>query len=68
MSQAGLAEELGVDESTIHRWETGDHSPSPALLARVEDVLGNLMDKASCRATGQRIMLRSFHTSLQRES
>ena len=42
ISQATLAEELGVDESTIHGWETGAHSPNPALRPRLDNLLRKL--------------------------
>jgi len=42
ISQATLAEELSVDESTIHGWETGAHSPSPALRPRLDEVFEDL--------------------------
>jgi DNA-binding transcriptional regulator YiaG len=31
VSQARLAAELGVHELTVHRWETGTHSPRGAV-------------------------------------
>jgi len=33
LSQTALAQQLGVDQSTVSRWETGELSPSgPALI------------------------------------
>jgi len=39
VSQANLATEMGVDESTIHGWETGANSPSPALRPSLDELL-----------------------------
>jgi transcriptional regulator with XRE-family HTH domain len=38
LSQMGLAEMLGVDSSTVWRWEAG-YNPAPALLPRLEKLL-----------------------------
>jgi len=40
ISQGMLAREIGVNESTIHGWETGTHAPSPAVRPRLDELLG----------------------------
>ena len=35
LSQAGLAQELGVDPSTIAKYETGNRLPDVYMLARI---------------------------------
>ncbi len=39
-SQEGLAEKLGVERSTIHRWECGDTEPLPSIRPRIATTLG----------------------------
>ncbi len=40
LSQAQLAADLGVDQSTVAKWETGPNSPRPRALSRLADRLG----------------------------
>lgn len=47
VSQETLAAELGVNESTIHGWETGAHTPSPPLRALLTDLLKNMTPACS---------------------
>jgi len=42
ISQADLATEVGVDESTIQGWETGAQAPSPALRPRFDELIDDL--------------------------
>jgi len=39
LSRKRLARRLGIDESTVSRWEAGTTNPTPALLARIMCVL-----------------------------
>lgn len=48
LSQEGLAERLGVDRSTVLRWEAGDTEPQPWLrpkLARVLEISNEQLDE-----------------------
>jgi DNA-binding XRE family transcriptional regulator len=40
MTQEELAGEVGVTRTTLSRWETDMHLPSPAMLAQLAWVLG----------------------------
>lgn len=40
LSQGRLAEELGVERSTIHRWECGDTQPLPSMRSKIAVTLG----------------------------
>lgn len=40
ISQAGLAESVDVDKSTMSRIESGVHQPRPRTLRRIADSLG----------------------------
>jgi transcriptional regulator with XRE-family HTH domain len=39
LSQAQLARELGVNQSTVHRIETGERTPGTKLFLRLLEVL-----------------------------
>lgn len=39
LSQEKLAEDLGIDESTLWKWEAGISQPSRRLRQRLEEVL-----------------------------
>jgi len=39
LTQAGLADKLGVTNKTISKWETGNAFPETGLLAKLSDVL-----------------------------
>jgi DNA-binding transcriptional regulator YiaG len=41
-SQAAFAKRFGVNQSTIHRWETGDLAIDGIVLMGVESVLAKL--------------------------
>lgn len=43
-TQSALAEELGVDRSTIAKWETGKANPRADLLPKLAKVLGCSVD------------------------
>ena len=40
MSQRMLADELGVDQSSVAKWESGERRPSAPMLIRLMDLLG----------------------------
>jgi transcriptional regulator with XRE-family HTH domain len=40
LSQEGLAEKIGVDRSTVVRWESGTTKPQPTLRHRLADAVG----------------------------
>lgn len=40
LSQAALAERLGVRKMTVFRWENGQTEPSLAVLRRLAELLG----------------------------
>lgn len=48
LTQDGLAEKLGVDRSTVAKWETGDALPRAAMLPRIASVLGCSIDALLC--------------------
>jgi DNA-binding XRE family transcriptional regulator len=39
-TQESLAERLGVDRTTVARWESGEYSPQPWLRPRIAEALG----------------------------
>lgn len=41
LSQEDLAEALGVERSTIGRWESGKHAPALHLRSRLAKLLGS---------------------------
>lgn len=43
-TQSALAEELGVDRSTIAKWETGKANPRADLLPKLAKALGCSVD------------------------
>ena len=44
LSQVGLAKELGVDCSTIAKYETGDRLPDLVMLCKLADFFGSSTD------------------------
>lgn len=44
-TQESLAEKLGVDRSTVVRWESGESNPQPWLRSRLSDELGVTTDE-----------------------
>lgn len=50
LKQSGLAELLGVDQTTVSRWESGSHTPEPELQSIVfEKLLPYRSDDAALR-------------------
>ena len=45
LTQAQLADRLGVDRSTVACWETGKCKPTADKLVKVADVLGCTVDE-----------------------
>lgn len=45
MSQAQLANTLGLDRSTIAKWETGTSMPRANLLPKLAELLGCTVDE-----------------------
>lgn len=43
--QEGLARLLGVDRSTVAKWETGKSMPRAELLPKLADILGCTVDE-----------------------
>lgn len=43
LSRADIARDLGVDESTVQRWEVGVRSPRAEVALRYAAVLGDLL-------------------------
>ncbi|MHB8094485.1 MAG: helix-turn-helix transcriptional regulator [Candidatus Aminicenantales bacterium] len=39
LTQKRLAEQLGVDETTLASWENGEHHPSKKLLEKISDTI-----------------------------
>lgn len=42
LSQADLAQQIGVSRSTVERWETGQTRPQPSQRERLADILGGV--------------------------
>lgn len=40
LSQQDLAELIGVDRMTVHRWESGKRKPDPEYLAKITEKTG----------------------------
>lgn len=47
LTQAGLAERLGVHERTVQRWELGEVDPSPMAVHRIREVHAEHRSKAA---------------------
>lgn len=45
MTQAALAEKLGVTNKAVSKWETGEAMPETSLLAPLSDILGVTVDE-----------------------
>jgi len=45
LTQAGLAEKLGVTGAAVSAWETGQRIPEPGLYAKLSKVLGITPDE-----------------------
>lgn len=48
MTQGELSDILGVDRTTVTKWETGDALPRADMLPRVASALGCSMDDLLC--------------------
>lgn len=46
LSRAQLAEEIGVDQATVWRWETGERRPIPIMAKLTEQTLSRLESDA----------------------
>lgn len=44
LTQAGLAEILGVSQSTVGMWETGERKPDIIMLKKLTGILGCTAD------------------------
>lgn len=49
MSQAALADEVGVRPTTVWRWETGVHAPEIGHLKQIAAVLKTTTDRLLAR-------------------
>jgi transcriptional regulator with XRE-family HTH domain len=56
MSQSELARRLGIDQSVVNRWVSGQRVPRPMQLALMREILG----AASVEALGFRLV-QSYH-------
>lgn len=45
MTQAELAKELGIDRSTVAKWETGKANPRVELLPKLAEILNCSIDE-----------------------
>lgn len=52
MTQDELAIKLGVDRSTVAKWETGDALPRAAMLPDIAATLKCSIDDLLCRESG----------------
>ncbi len=68
MTQAVLAERLGVDTETLSRFERGKHVPSVATLERLAGLLmttiGELLEEEQKEAGEDALMIASWLSSL----
>ena len=51
ITQIQLASDLGVDKSTVAKWETGKAFPRADLLPKIADLLGCSIDQLFGRDT-----------------
>lgn len=62
LSQAKLAELIGVEQPTIQRWETGKREPDLAALDGLANALGvpisSLLDGSALQASGPRLFVK----------
>ena len=64
MTQAQLANELGVQHQTVSKWETGTSVPDTAMLPMLADVLGVTIDELfGRRRTGCSNSIPDSHTA-----
>ncbi len=52
LTQKRLAEQLGVDETTLASWENGEHHPSKKLLEKISDTIP-LLDLGKVKIQGR---------------
>jgi transcriptional regulator with XRE-family HTH domain len=52
LTQESLAERLGVDRTTVARWESGEYSPQPWLRPRIAEAFGLSLDALSALVDG----------------
>ncbi len=53
LSQAALAELLGVAENTVWRWEVGQRKPHPVVLKAIQTVLAEVRESGPREAKGE---------------
>jgi type I restriction enzyme M protein len=51
LTQADVAEEVGVSQAQVSTWETGRHKPSDEQLARLKRLLGRIVRRADDHTT-----------------
>ena len=51
LTQEELAEKLGVDRSTVTKWETGGALPRASMLPKIASILGCAIDDLFCPAS-----------------
>ena len=54
LSQRQLAKDLGVDSTTVLKWENGRNKPSQKLAKRIEPLLSQVEDLPESHSGGQR--------------
>ena len=53
MTQDELAMKLGIDRSTVAKWESGDALPRAAMMPDIARALQCSMDDLLCRKSGE---------------
>jgi len=66
--QKDVAQRLGVDETTIHNWETGHTTPALPVMPRLIEFLGYIPFEISAKSLGEKIKVyRRIHGLSRKE-
>lgn len=49
LSQEQLARQIGVSWATVQRWESGKTLPSPLAMVRLDEILGDVLEREQPR-------------------